>query len=57
MRLVLSGRKASEYVTWAEEAEERWEPFMQVGGPIFQNRLWFYGGYTPQLEDTNGSND
>ena len=53
LRLVLSGQNASEYVTLAEDEYSRWEPFMQVGGPIFRNRLWFYGGYTPQLDDTN----
>ena len=53
LRLVLSGQNASEYVTLAEDEYRRWEPFMQIGGPIFRNRLWFYGGYTPQLEDTN----
>ena len=50
---LLNGQNASEYVTLAEDAYERWEPFMQVGGPIFRNRLWFYGGYTPQLESTD----
>ena len=53
LRLVLTGQNASEYVTLAEDEYKRWEPFMQVGGPIIQNRLWFYGGYTPQIDDTN----
>jgi Carboxypeptidase regulatory-like domain/TonB dependent receptor/TonB-dependent Receptor Plug Domain len=53
LRLVLDGRNASEYVTLAEDGYTRWEPFFQVGGPIVRNRLWFYGGYTPQLEDTD----
>ncbi len=53
LRLVLTGQNASEYVTLAEDKYQRWEPFMQIGGPIFQNRLWFYGGYTPQLDQTD----
>jgi hypothetical protein len=53
LRLVLTGQNASEHVTLAEDEYTRWEPFFQVGGPIVRNRLWFYGGYTPQLEDTN----
>ena len=53
LRLLLSGQNQSEYVTLAEDDYSRWEPFGQVGGPIAKDRLWFYGGYTPQLEDTN----
>jgi hypothetical protein len=53
LRLVLSGQNASEYVTLAEDQVTHWEPFMMVGGPIVRNRLWFYGGYTPQLDDTD----
>ena len=53
LRLVLTGQNQSEYVTLAEDDYSRWEPFGQVGGPIAKDRLWFYGGYTPQLEDTN----
>ena len=53
LRLVLTGQNVSEYVTLAEDDYSRVEPFFQVGGPIKRDRLWFYGGYTPQLEDTN----
>jgi outer membrane receptor protein involved in Fe transport len=53
LRLLLSGVNQSEYVTLAEDEYKRWEPFFQVGGPIARNRLWFYGGYTPQLNETN----
>ena len=53
LRLVLTGQNASEYVTLAEDDYSRWEPFVQIGGPIVRDRLWFYGGYTPQLDDTN----
>jgi hypothetical protein len=53
LRLVLTGQNVSEYVTLAEDDFSRVEPFFQVGGPIVRDRLWFYGGYTPQLDDTN----
>ena len=53
LRLLLSGANQSEYVTLAEDDYSRNEPFFQLGGPIVRDRLWFYGGYTPQLEDTN----
>ncbi len=53
LRLVLTGQNVSEYVTLAEDDYSRVEPFFQIGGPVVRDRLWFYGGYTPQLEDTN----
>jgi hypothetical protein len=53
LRLVLTGQNESEYVTLAEDDYSRSEPFFQIGGPVVRDRLWFYGGYTPQLEDTN----
>jgi hypothetical protein len=53
LRLVLTGQNQSEYVTFAEDDYSRWEPFMSLGGPIVRNRVWFWGGYTPQLEETN----
>ena len=51
-RLVLSGQNLDEYVTFDEDKYSRWEPFGQIGGPLVQNRLWFYGGITPQVEST-----
>ena len=51
-RLVLSGQNVDEYVTFPEDTYSRWEPFGQIGGPVVQNRLWFYGGVTPQVEST-----
>jgi hypothetical protein len=51
-RLVLSGQNVDEYVTFPEDKYSRWEPFGQLGGPIVQNRFWFYGGITPQVEST-----
>jgi hypothetical protein len=53
LRLLLSGQNQSEYVNLAEDGYKRWEPFLNVGGPLVRNRLWFWGGYTPQLEETN----
>ena len=28
------------------------EPTMELGGPIFRDRMWFYGGYVPQVSRT-----
>jgi hypothetical protein len=52
LRLALTGGNLSEYVTFAEDENKRWEPFLNVGGPIIRNKLWFFGGYTPQIENT-----
>jgi len=52
LRLVLTGQNVSEYVTLAEDDFSSWEPFFQLGGPIVRDRVWFYGGYTPQLNET-----
>ena len=52
LRLVLTGQNASEYVTLAKDDFKRWEPFFQIGGPIVRDRLWFYGGYTPRMDET-----
>jgi hypothetical protein len=51
-RLVLTGENRDEYVTFPEDQYSRWEPFGQIGGPIAQNKLWFYAGVTPQIEST-----
>lgn len=53
LRLVLTGQNQSEYVTLAKDDFSSLEPFFQIGGPIVRDRLWFYGGYTPQLNETN----
>ena len=52
LRLLLSGANQSENVTLAKDDFTRWEPFVQIGGPIVRDRLWFFGGYTPQVDET-----
>ncbi|MDQ3418356.1 MAG: TonB-dependent receptor [Acidobacteriota bacterium] len=52
LRLVLTGQNASEFVTFPKDENTRWEPFFNVGGPIVRDKVWFFGGYTPQLEET-----
>ena len=53
LRLLLSGANAAETVEYPKDDYSRWDPHFQVGGPIVHNRLWFWGGYTPQIEDTD----
>ena len=52
LRLVLTGQNASEYVTLAKDDFKRWEPFFQFGGPIARDKVWFYGAYSPQIDET-----
>jgi outer membrane receptor protein involved in Fe transport len=49
LRLKLSDATQAEYVTYPEDTNNRVEPGGAVGGPIFQNRAWFYGAYQPAL--------
>jgi hypothetical protein len=53
LRLLLSGANAAETVEYPKDDYSRWDPHFQVGGPIVHDRLWFWGGYTPQVEDTD----
>ncbi len=52
LRLV-SATNDFEYRTFPKDDETVWEPFMNVGGPIVRDRLWFFAGYTPQISETN----
>ena len=52
LRLV-SATNDFEYRTFAKDDETVWEPFMNVGGPIIRDRVWFFAGYTPQISETS----
>ena len=53
LRLLISGANEAEYVTFPKDDVTTWEPFMNVGGPIVRDRVWFFGGYTPQISETS----
>ncbi len=38
-----------QYTTGARDPGHTVEPLMTIGGPIMTNRVWFFGGYNPQL--------
>ena len=50
LRLLLSGVNAAETVEYDKDGYSRWDPHVQLGGPILRDKLWFWGGYTPQIE-------
>ena len=53
LRLVLSGANEAETVEYPKDDYSRWDPHFQLGGPIVRDKLWFWGGYTPELVETN----
>jgi len=52
LRLKLSGVNEAETVLYNKDTYSRWDPHAQLGGPILKNNLWFWVGYTPQIENT-----
>lgn len=52
LRMVLSGANEAETITYPKDEYTRWDPHFQLGGPIVRNKLWFWAGYTPQVETT-----
>jgi hypothetical protein len=52
LRLLLSGANAAETVEYPKDNYTRWDPHFQLGGPIVTDKMWFWLGYTPQLENT-----
>ncbi len=49
LRLVPTNDRASEYVTYAEDEYDRYEPGFNISGPIVRDKVWFFAGYIPQL--------
>jgi hypothetical protein len=49
LRLKPSNDRESEYVTYAEDAYDRYEPGFNLSGPIVKDKIWFFGGYIPSF--------
>ena len=47
LRAVFGDATKAEYHTFPEDKVTRFEPGGSLGGPIFQNRMWFFGAYQP----------
>ena len=52
LRLDPTDQSKAEYVTTPDDKFYRLEPTLEIGGPILQNRVWFFVGSTPDLERT-----
>ena len=45
--------RQAEYVTYPEDSWNRMDPGASLGGPIMQNRMWFFGAYQPRFTSTD----
>jgi outer membrane receptor protein involved in Fe transport len=53
LRRLLTDASRSEYVTYPEDEYGRYEPGIQLGGPIARNKAWFFGAYQPTFINTD----
>lgn len=53
LRLGLTNSNIAETVTYPEDDWNQTEPGFMLGGPIRRDRVWFFGGYLPQLARAN----
>jgi TonB dependent receptor/Carboxypeptidase regulatory-like domain len=47
LRAVFGDATKAEYHTFPEDDQTRVEPGGSLGGPIWQNKMWFFGAYQP----------
>jgi outer membrane receptor protein involved in Fe transport len=52
LRLGLTNQDIFEQINTPDDEMSRYEPVMDIGGPMFRDRVWFYGGYVPQTQRT-----
>ncbi len=50
LRLNLNDASQAEFVTYPKDTYRRLEPGFSFGGPLLQNRAWFYAAYQPTYE-------
>ncbi|MBA2304876.1 MAG: TonB-dependent receptor [Acidobacteria bacterium] len=53
LRLGLTNSNIAETVTYPKDDSTQTEPGFMLGGPILRDRVWFFGGYFPQLARTD----
>jgi hypothetical protein len=52
VRLDPADQTKAQVFTTPEDEISRFEPTLDLGGPILRNRMWFYAGYAPQVDKT-----
>jgi hypothetical protein len=53
LRRGVTNNAVAEYWTYPEDKYNRVEPGFALGGPIFRDKMWFFGAYQPALTTTN----
>jgi outer membrane receptor protein involved in Fe transport len=53
LRLSPTDSTKSEYITYKKDDYAYWQPAFSVGGPIAQDRIWFFASYSPDLRSTD----
>lgn len=49
LRAVAGHADQAEYHTYPKDQNDRFEPGGSLGGPIMQNKMWFFGAYQPAM--------
>jgi hypothetical protein len=50
LRLNLTDANQAEFITYPKDKYSRFEPGVSLGGPIVENRVWFFAAYQPTRE-------
>jgi len=50
LRLNPDDTTIAEHVVYSDDNLSRWEPGGTIGGPVFQDKAWFFAGYMPSLQ-------
>ena len=52
LRSVFGDATRAEYHVYPKDDQTRYEPGASLGGPVMENRMWYFGAYQPALQDT-----
>ena len=55
LRAVQGDATRAEYHTYPKDDQTRFEPGASIGGPVMQNRMWYFGAYQPAYTETKRS--
>jgi TonB dependent receptor/Carboxypeptidase regulatory-like domain len=52
LRAVQGDATKAEYHVYPKDEQNRYEPGASIGGPVMQNRMWYFGAYQPVRQTT-----